>query len=113
MGISQDFDLDPSWEQAAELLDATFPLADGSHRTAACYLVHFGHLLVITAEGACTGLVRPSQFVEAEGDEGAPHSILLEHEGLQVEIEPGPCRPAVAGTDRGHRLQRISELSAA
>ena len=112
MGMQQPFDHDTSWNRAAELLDARFPLADGSHRDAACYLVNNGHLLVISTEGFCTGLARPGQFVESDGDDGAPDSIVLERDGLQVEIEPGPCRPHEKGIERGHRLQLLTALAA-
>ena len=113
MGMQQPFDHDTSWERAAELLDSTFPLADGSHRTAAEYLVHFDHLLVIRADGSCTGLAHPGQFVEAGGNEEAPQSILLEHEGLQVEIEPCNRAARAAGRCREHRLQLLTALAAA
>ena len=113
MGMQQPFDFDTGWEQAAELLDRDFPLADGSHRDAACYLVHCGHLMVISEKGFCTGLARPGQFVDSDGDDGAPDSIVLRHGGIQVEIEPGPCRPNVKGVDRGHRMQLLGELAIA
>ena len=113
MGMRQPTDLDTSWEQAASLLDDTFPLARGSHRDAAEYLLQLDHLLVILADGACTGLARPGQFVEAGGNAEAPQSILLEHEGLQVEIEPCNRAARAAGRCREHRAQLLTVAEAA
>lgn len=113
MGMQQPFDLDTSWDQAAERLDAAFPLAEGSHRDALDYLVHFEHLLVILADGSCTGLARGGQFVEAGGDPEAPRSILLEEDGVQMEIEPCNRAARAAGRCREHRLHRVSTLAAA
>ena len=113
MGMIRSTGFDTSWTRAAELLDATFPLASGSHGEAAEYLVHGEHLLVILPDGTCTGLARAGQFVEAGGHPEAPRSILLEHEGLQVEIEPCTRRAAAAGLCREHRLQLLTALEAA
>lgn len=113
MGTNQPIDFDTSWEQATELLDASFPLADGSHRQAADYLVHGEHLLVILRDGTCTGLARSGQFVEAGGDPEAPRSILLENDGLQVEIEPCSRAARAAGRCREHRLELLTEIAAA
>lgn len=112
MGSNQHTEFDQSWHRAAELLDQKFPLHQGSHRTATDYVVHFDHLLVIRSDGSCTGLARPSQFVEAGGNWEAPESIVLEEEGLQVEIEPdrGALR-AVGAAPREHRLQMRTAFS--
>ena len=112
MGMQQPNDLDTSWDRAAEFLDDTFPLAEGSHREATEYLVQFDHLLVIREDGSCTGLARAGQFVEAGGNIEAPRSILLEHEGLQVEIEPCTRRAKAAGLCREHRLQLLTAVAA-
>ena len=112
MGTNQPFEFDAGWELAAKLLDDAFPLADGSHRDVADYVVQHGHLLAIDARGACTGLARPAQLVEVDGDcHQAPCAIVLEHEGMQVEIEPARCRPAGADGRREHRAQQIGRAS--
>ena len=113
MGKSQTFDIDTGWERAAAFLDAAFPLSRGSHRDAADYLVQQGHLLVIRADGSCTGLARPGQLVEFDGEAQAPEAILLEHEGLEVEIEPAARRGGAAVAAREHRMQLLAVLAAA
>ena len=113
MGTVQPFGTDTSWEQAATLLDDAFPLTRGSHGAAADYLVHGEHLLVILADGECTGLARPAQFVEAGGNPEAPQSIVLEHDGLQVEIEPCNRAARAAGLCREHRVQLLTAIAAA
>ena len=113
MGMQQPFDLDTSWNRSGEVLDETFPLAEGSHRDAVDYLVHFEHLLVILADGTCTGLARSAQFVEAGGNPEAPSSIVLEQSGLQMEIVPCNRAARAAGRCREHRLHRLSALAAA
>lgn len=110
MGMNQHFRTTASWDQAITLLDHSFPLAQGSHRTAAAYLVYFEHLLVIQADGTTTGLCRPSQFVEAGGDEQSPQSILLEHNGLQVEIEPAQHCANNDHVQPLHRMQLLTQL---
>ncbi len=109
MGTNQHIEFDQSWHRAAELLDRKFPLHEGSHRSAADYVVHFDHLLIIRSDGSCTGLAQPSQFVEAGGDWESPQSIRLEDDGFQVEIEPDRgAIGAVGAAPREHRLQMIT-----
>ena len=113
MGMKQPFEFDAGWTLATDTLDESFPLASGSHRDAADYLVQQGHLLVIRADGSCTGLARPGQLVEFDGEAQAPEAILLEHEGLEVEIEPAARRGGAAVAAREHRMQLLAVLAAA
>ena len=113
MGINQQFRTSASWDQAVNLLDHSFPLVQGSHRTASTYLVYFDHLLVIQADGSTTGLSNPSQFVEAEGDGEAPESILLDNHGLQVEIEPSQATAGNPHRQPRHRMQLLTQLHTA
>jgi malate synthase len=108
MGMNQQFRTTTSWDQAIDLLDHSFPLAKGSHSTASAYLCYFDHLLVIQNDGSATGLKYPSQFVEASGIEDAPCCILLENNGLQVEIEPGRQCSVQGNTLAGHRMQLLT-----
>lgn len=110
MGMNQAFKTSATWDQAINFLDHSFPLAEGSHRTAASYLVYFDHLLVIQADGTSTGLTNPAQFIEAGGNEEAPRSILLEHNGIQVEIEPA-CTRVCTDTGRRHASHRMQLLT--
>ena len=109
MGTNQRFELDAGWAAAVATLDETFPLERGSHADVADYLVSHGHLLAIDAGGACVGLARPGQFVEAEGCAHAPCAIVLEQGGVQVEIEPARCRDG----SREHRAQLLAVLAVA
>ena len=110
MGMQQPFEFDAGWDLASAMLDDTFPLAEGSHRDVVDYVVQHGHLLAIDRSGACTGLARPGQLAEVDGDcHQAPCAIVLEHEGMQVEIEPARCRAPGAE----HRVQLLAVLAAA
>ena len=109
MGTNQRFRTSASWEQSIQMLDTLFPLAEGSHGTATAYLVHFDHLVIIQADGAVTSLVHSKQFIEAGGNWEAPQSILLENNGLQVEIEPQ--RLATRSNGSTHRMQLLTRIS--
>lgn len=111
MGINQPFRTSASWDQSVEMLDSTFPLSQGSHGTAIAYLVHFEHLVVIQADGTTTSLKTPSQFLDAGGNPEAPQSILLQHRGIQVEIEPTTRNVTALDTHPAHRLQLLTSLS--
>lgn len=110
MGMNPSFKTSANWDQAINFLDQSFPLAEGSHGSAKAYLVYFDHLLVIQNDGSTTGLSRPSQFVEAGGNEEAPQSILLEHNGLQVEIEPAQQCAATTTAMPAHRMQLLTRI---
>jgi len=109
MGMNQQFKTSAEWDQAVSFLDQSFPLARGSHGTATAYLVYFDHLLVIQMDGSTTGLSSPSQFLEAGGNEECPQSILLESNGLQVEIEPDQSCGKVLKTVPKHRMQLLTQ----
>ncbi len=110
MGMNQQFKTSASWDQAINFLDKSFPLAEGSHAAANAYLVYFDHLLIIRADGTMTGLSSPAQFVEAGGNEESPQSILLESNGVQVEIEPDQAGAKCAGSMPNHRMQLLTQL---
>ncbi|MBE7940429.1 MULTISPECIES: malate synthase G [Ramlibacter] len=71
---------------ARKLLDDVAPLAHGSHRDATGYRADGGNLSVTLKDGATTGLAQPFQFVGYQGDAASPSSILLQHNGLHVDI---------------------------
>lgn len=110
MGMTQQFKTSANWDQAISFLDHSFPLAEGSHASATAYLVYFDHLLVIQADGSATGLSSPSQFVEAGGNEESPQSILLQNEGVQVEIEPDQTCANAQGAMPNHRMQLLTQI---
>ncbi|MEJ6021141.1 malate synthase G [Ramlibacter sp. PS4R-6] len=71
---------------ARKFLDEVAPLAHGSHAQATGYRAEGGNLSVTLDNGATTGLKAPFQFVGYQGDAGNPSSILLQHNGLHVDI---------------------------
>ena len=69
------------------LLDDTVPLAAGSHADATAYRVTDGALAVETGnDGSTSGLRDPSWLVGYTGSPDAPSSVLLDHNGLGIEI---------------------------
>jgi malate synthase len=71
---------------AREFLDQVAPLAHGSHSIATGYRAEGGNLSVTLANGVTTGLRSPFQFVGYQGDAATPSSILVQHNGLHVDI---------------------------
>ena len=71
---------------ARDFLDRIAPLAHGSHAIATGYRAEGGNLSVSLSTGATTGLRSPFQFVGYQGDANAPSSILLQHNGIHVDI---------------------------
>ncbi|RLA02755.1 MAG: malate synthase G [Gammaproteobacteria bacterium] len=71
---------------AKDFLDQRFPLAKGSHHDVANYLVYYHHLLVLFKDGTTTGLKTPRQFAALSGSKNEPTSILLQNNGLHIEI---------------------------
>ena len=67
-------------------LDATAPLADGSHAEVTAYAVANGTLAATLEDGRTTGLANPSLFAGHRGDAGAPSSVLLKNNGLHIDI---------------------------
>lgn len=81
--------------RAAEFLDASFPLAGGSHRDATGYhIVKEGEtrLLVVDTSIGRTGLRDPDAFVGYGGTE-ARGEIVLRHNGLHIVLVIDPASP--------------------
>ncbi len=72
---------------ARQVLDDTAPLADGSHKDSTGYRVEGGQLIVSLANGSTTGLKDASQFKGYQGNAAAPSSVLLQHNGLHLDIQ--------------------------
>ncbi len=89
---------------ARQVLDQAAPLANGSHKNATHYSVANGKLVITTATGA-TGLADASQFIGYQGDAAAPSSVLLQHNGLHLDIRID-ASTAIGKTD----LAGISDL---
>ena len=71
---------------ARDFLDASAPLASGSHRDATSYAVAAGALAVTLQDGSVSGLAAPSKFAGYLSDAAAPSAVLLKNNGLHVEI---------------------------
>ena len=113
MGTTQPFRTTADWDQAVSLLDSLFPLTQGSHGTVKGYLLQFDHLVCIQENGESTCLRQPAQFIEAGGNLEAPTCIVLEQNGIQVEIEPANHKASVSHCGNGHRMQLITLIEAA
>ena len=85
---------------ARQFLDDAVPLDGASHTRATAYQVVDGALRVTTGEGQVT-LADPSLFVGHTGTADAPHTVLLRHHGLLVEIVIDASHP-VGATDAAH-----------
>ena len=78
---------------ARQVLDDTAPLASGSHKDSTGYKVAGGQLAVSLANGSTTGLKDPSQLKGYQGDAAAPSSVLLQHNGLHLDIQINRSTP--------------------
>ena len=73
-------------EYARHVLDRTAPLRKGSHIDSVGYRVKGGKLTIKLADGSNTSLANPEQFIGFQGEEKAPSSVLLQHNGLHLDI---------------------------
>ncbi|MEJ2591316.1 MAG: malate synthase G [Candidatus Thiodiazotropha sp.] len=71
---------------AMAFIDASAPLAAGSHATASHYRVENGALAVTLDDGAVTQLSNPDQFAGYTGDPQSPASVLLRNNNLHIEL---------------------------
>ncbi|MCZ2406247.1 MAG: malate synthase G [Burkholderiales bacterium] len=77
---------------ARQVLDDNAPLASGSHKDATGYRVEGGRL-VVQLGSASTGLKDPGQFLGYQGDAANPSSVLLQHNGLHIDIQINRATP--------------------
>jgi malate synthase len=73
-------------EYARHVLDRTAPLAKGSHIDSTGYAVKGGKLVVTLKGGKSSTLKDASQFIGFQGKASEPSSVLLEHNGLHIDI---------------------------
>ncbi len=85
-------------EYARHVLDRTAPLKRGSHLHSSGYAVRDGQLVVLLDDGSMTGLRNPKQLVGYQGDALAPRSVLLQHNGLHLDLRIDPLQP-IGATD--------------
>ncbi len=72
---------------ARAFLDASAPLAEGSHADAVAYRIVDGQLQVTLKAGDRVGLQDPTQCVGFQGTPENPEAILLKNNGLHIEIQ--------------------------
>jgi malate synthase len=90
-----------TWARA--FLDDVIPLADGSYGDVAQFRVEQDPG-VLTAElvgGGRTGLRRPEAFAGYRGSRSEPSSVLLENNGLAIELVIDRSHPVGAGDAAG------------
>ena len=97
-------------EFARNLLDQSAPLAAGSHKDAARYLVEGGKLVVKLQNGDTTGLKDESGFVGYTGAQNEPTGILLVKNGVHFEIQIDASHPI--GQDDGAHVKDVLMESA-
>jgi malate synthase len=71
---------------ARDVLDGAAPLTAGSHADAAGYAVVDGALVVTLTNGSAVGLAQPEKLAGYRGEATAPSSVLLQNNGLHLEI---------------------------
>jgi malate synthase len=88
-------------EYARHVLDRTAPLKKGSHIDSTGYSVKGGKLVVTLKGGAATGLQDAKQFIGYQGDAKTPTSVLLQHNGLHLDIQINRATPIGASDAAG------------
>ncbi len=83
---------------ARHVLDRTAPLKSGSHVDSTGYAVRGGELLVALANGRQSGLKNAKQFIGYQGTADAPSGVLLQHNGLHLDIRIDAAHP-IGATD--------------
>ncbi|WP_421953879.1 malate synthase G [Polaromonas sp.] len=73
-------------EYARYVLDRTVPLKKGSHIDSTGYAVKGGKLVVSLKGGKSTTLEDAGQLIGYQGKASAPSSVLLQHNGLHLDI---------------------------
>jgi malate synthase len=74
-------------EYARHVLDRTAPLKKGSHVGSTGYRVNKdGQLVVALKDGGTSKLQDNSQFIGFQGEPKAPTSVLLQHNGLHIDV---------------------------
>jgi malate synthase len=68
------------------VLDRTAPLRKGSHLHAIGYRIKDGKLSIKLKDGSTTSLLIASQLVGFQGDAKEPSSVLLQHNGLHLDL---------------------------
>jgi malate synthase len=86
---------------ARHVLDRTAPLRKGSHVDSTGYSVQDGKLVVSLKGGAASELKSARQFVGYQGEAAAPSSVLLQHNGLHIDVRVDRATPIGASDPAG------------
>jgi malate synthase len=73
-------------EYARNVLDRTAPLKKGSHVGSTSYAIKGGDLVVTLKDGTTSKLADKAQFIGFQGAAKDPSSVLLQHNGLHLDI---------------------------
>lgn len=73
-------------EYARHVLDRTAPLKKGSHVGSTGYAIKGGDLVVTLKDGSTSKLADKAQFIGFQGAAKDPSSVLLQHNGLHLDI---------------------------
>ncbi|MBP6406797.1 MAG: malate synthase G [Ramlibacter sp.] len=88
-------------EYARHVLDRTAPLKGGSHVGSTGYAVVGGQLVVTLANGKTAGLKNAKQFIGYQGNAANPSAVLLQHNGLHLDIRINRNTPIGASDPAG------------
>jgi malate synthase len=88
-------------EYARYVLDRTVPLKSGSHIDSTGYTVVNGELVVALKNGKTSKLAKAAQFIGFQGSAHAPSSVLLQHNGLHLDLQINRNTPIGASDAAG------------
>jgi malate synthase len=88
-------------DYARHVLDRTAPLVKGSHVDSTGYAVEAGQLVVSLKDGRRVALKKPAQFIGYQGAAGDPSGVLLQHNGLHLDIRIDRQTPIGASDPAG------------
>jgi malate synthase len=88
-------------EYARHVLDRTAALRKGSHVDAVGYRIKDGKLAVKLKDGSNTSLADAKQFMGFQGEAKAPSAVLLQHNGLHLDIQINRSTPIGASDPAG------------
>ena len=80
-------------EYARHVLDRTAPLRKGSHLDSSGYRIKDGRLVVKFRDGGSSRLANARQLIGYQGDPKAPSAVLLQHNGLHLDLQIDRATP--------------------
>ena len=80
-------------EYARHVLDRTAPLKKGSHLDSTGYAIEGGKLVVSLKNGTRTELKNAKQLAGYQGDAASPSGVLLQHNGLHLDLRIDRATP--------------------